>query len=217
MNLILCPLKKEAKELRIAFQSLGMVFNKKNHQGHIYWDCLNKNTKLCVGGYGKTQFAIQAQFWIQCFADIQRLFCVGAAGALAEDIKPLDVVCATQVIEHDFKQKFLVSLAEPIHSAVPIQPINADFQDFTLHKGTIASGDEDIIEIERAEELFRKTKAIAVAWEGAGGARAAKFNSLTYHEVRGITDNARLNVENDFLVNLPRAMHHTAQVLLQAL
>jgi nucleoside phosphorylase len=56
----------------------------------------------------------------------------------------------------------------------------------------IASGDEDIVTIERAAELHTQTGAVAVAWEGAGVARACLFSQIPYLEIRGITDTADL-------------------------
>ena len=42
----------------------------------------------------------------------------------------------------------------------------------------------------RARQLHASTDALAVAWEGAGGARAAAFSQVPYVEVRGISDMA---------------------------
>jgi adenosylhomocysteine nucleosidase len=57
--------------------------------------------------------------------------------------------------------------------------------------------------------------SIAVAWEGAGGARACKFNKKYYLELRGVTDTANHQAAADFEVNLEKAMHNLAQVIVQ--
>ena len=85
---------------------------------------------------------------------------------------------------------------------------------FSVHIGIVASGDEDIVTHIRAEELQKQTNALAVAWEGAGGARAARFNNLPFIEVRGITDNARDDVPQSFSANLPVAMSNIGMVML---
>ena len=59
---------------------------------------------------------------------------------------------------------------------------------FKVHFGKVASGDEDIIERIRAQELNTLTGALAVAWEGAGGARASCFMGIPHLEIRGLTD-----------------------------
>jgi hypothetical protein len=55
---------------------------------------------------------------------------------------------------------------------------------FQVHYGMIASGDEDIVTIERAAELHTQTGAVAMAWEGAGVARACLFSQIPYLEIQ---------------------------------
>ena len=89
-----------------------------------------------------------------------------------------------------------------------------DFKkDFNIHTGFILSGDEDIVSIDRAQSLYNELNALAVAWEGAGGARAAKFNNISYLQIRGITDNARTDVPESFVQNLPKVMSNIAGVI----
>jgi adenosylhomocysteine nucleosidase len=52
-----------------------------------------------------------------------------------------------------------------------------------------------------------------VAWEGAGGARAAAFSGVPFIEVRGITDTADHAASRDFAMNLPLAMANVARLL----
>jgi adenosylhomocysteine nucleosidase len=84
---------------------------------------------------------------------------------------------------------------------------------YQVHIGAIASGDEDIIDPDRAGELFAKTSALAVAWEGAGAARASHFNKIPYLEIRAITDSADKNATEDFRKNIKLGMTHTADFL----
>ena len=87
-------------------------------------------------------------------------------------------------------------------------------RDFTIHFGPVASGDEDIMSESRKKELVNQTGAIAVAWEGAGGARACRFNNIPFTEVRGICDSADHNAEKDFFSNLELVMSHLAEVTI---
>ena len=59
-----------------------------------------------------------------------------------------------------------------------------------MHWSLFASGDEDVIELERKKQIQRRTGALVVAWEGAGGARACQFSGIPFMEIRGVTDNA---------------------------
>jgi adenosylhomocysteine nucleosidase len=61
------------------------------------------------------------------------------------------------------------------------------------------------------------TGAIAVAWEGAGGARACRFSGVPFLEIRGITDSAGHSAPTDFEENLIIALHNLAITVLASL
>lgn len=65
------------------------------------------------------------------------------------------------------------------------------------------------------QELMDLTNCIAVAWEGAGGVRACKFNEKRYVELRGITDTANHQAAADFEANLVIAMHNLAEFIVR--
>jgi adenosylhomocysteine nucleosidase len=85
---------------------------------------------------------------------------------------------------------------------------------FTVHFGPIASGDEDIVTVERQAELRRRTGALAVAWEGAGGARACQFSAMPFVEMRGVTDGANSSAAADFRANLKTAMGNVTTLII---
>jgi adenosylhomocysteine nucleosidase len=70
-----------------------------------------------------------------------------------------------------------------------------------------------VIEESRAHELADKTNALAVAWEGAGGARACLHERVPFLEVRGLTDFAGSSAVSEFRKNLAPAMESVAQVI----
>ena len=134
---------------------------------------------VAIGGHGKTQFGVQTQHLLDHAPDMEALVCFGAAGALAGDLAAGDVVVATETVEHDYTLRF-VSRPLPRFAGdsallsalrrLPLRDVG-----FGVHFGVVASGDEDVIELERAAALRQATEACAVAWEGAGGARAARL------------------------------------------
>ena len=135
------------------------------------------NAVLALGGHGKTQFAIQTQFYIHHFGNIDSVFCVGCAGAIDQKVSILDVVIAEKTLEHDFKLKFisraLPAFAGDLKLLAKFSKLKLD--GFQIHIGILASGDEDVVDLVRAKEIKEQTQALAVAWEGAGGARASKW------------------------------------------
>jgi adenosylhomocysteine nucleosidase len=86
-----------------------------------------------------------------------------------------------------------------------------------VHYGIIASGDEDIVALERAQALHAQTQALAVAWEGAGVARACRFSGISSLEIRAITDTADHEAPAAFETNLRLAMENLGQFLVQAI
>ncbi|HMB33077.1 MAG TPA: acyltransferase, partial [Methylomirabilota bacterium] len=84
---------------------------------------------------------------------------------------------------------------------------------FAVHFGDVASGDEDIVSVDRAQALRDATGALAVAWEGAGGARACAFSATPYLELRAVTDQANVEASSHFAQHLPLAMRNLATLL----
>ena len=70
-----------------------------------------------------------------------------------------------------------------------------------------------MIETERKRALYESTGALAVAWEGAGGARACAFSGIPFIEIRGVTDTADHNAASDFEENLEVAMNNLATLI----
>jgi len=150
--------------------------------------------------------------------EAKTLLCVGAAGRLAEAARFGDLVVATATIEHDYRLRF-VQRPLPRHSPDPglLHELRAvaDRHEFPwgIHFGPVASGDEDVVDPVRAEEIHLETEALCVAWEGSGGARAARFNGLRFVEIRCITDGADRDAAAHFRDTLLRVMPNLADLL----
>jgi adenosylhomocysteine nucleosidase len=146
------------------------------------------------------------------------VICAGAAGALSDGLAVGDVVVATETVEHDIHNHFgppqlprfrgATTMIESLRGVRP--PRSA----FSVHFGPIASGDEDVVTVERQEALRQRTGALAVAWEGAGGARACQFSAMPFVEIRGVTDGANGRAAVDFRANLATAMANVATLIV---
>ena len=172
---------------------------------------------LARGGTGKAQFALQTQHLLDSRPDWERVVCAGAAGALVDDVAIGDVVVATATVEHDYDSRFndrsapsFAGAPAAIESLRRVQTPGA----FEVHFAIVASGDEDIVEPARRNTLHQATDAWAVAWEGAGGARACTFSRVPFVEIRGITDAADHLAPAHFEANLAAAMSHVADLML---
>ena len=166
------------------------------------------------GGLGKAQFAVQTQHLIDSCPGVSLVICAGAAGALVDGLSVGDVVIATETVEHDIRNKFGRPLLPRFRGSAELvdtfRKMPVDDRAFRVHFGPIASGDEDVIEAARRQEIHQLTGALVVAWEGAGGARACQFSGIPFVEIRGITDNANGTAAADFAMNVHRALHNVA-------
>jgi adenosylhomocysteine nucleosidase len=191
--LVLAPDPAEAEGLLQGFMRRNIDYE---HIQVGVLDCVqlpSLDMLLGVGGNGKAQFGIHAQYLMDRCGGTDVLACVGAAGRLADNIQIGDIVLGTVTIEYDYKERFNPE-PPPRHDG------SADVVDeflglsqstpfpFRVHPGVIASGDEDVVDPVRAAELRAATGGLCVAWEGSGGARAARLNGVKFIEIRGITD-----------------------------
>ena len=196
MILILTPLSKEYEGLKPALRN-------------------REDVLLAVGGHGKVQFALTTLHLIQRHSP-HLVICAGACGALAPWLKVADVVAATTTIEHDYKLRFVqrpLPTFDGEGRVLEQLKTKTSWPNFKLHLGPIASGDEDIVDAGMAADLRARTGALAVAWEGAGGARACCFAKVPYLELRAVTDLANEHSVRNYAESIGEAMISLGQVL----
>jgi adenosylhomocysteine nucleosidase len=217
-TLIMVPLQEEIALFRQACTAHGLATTDATVGRLVAIRVPDLGLTVVPGGLGKVQFAVQTQHVLDVSRTWDVVICAGAAGALVDGLAVGDVVVATETVEHDIHNRFGPPLLPRFSGAATMieslrgvrQPRNA----FTVHFGPIASGDEDVVAIERQAELRLRTGALAVAWEGTGGARACQFSAVPFVEIRGVTDGANNNAAADFRANLATAMRNVATVIV---
>ena len=216
-TLIVTPLQEEYDELCNSLCALGLEANRDKIGKLNVHHFRALNATLARGGHGKTQFGIQTQHLLD-HARFDLAICAGAAGALAPEVQVGDIIVATSTIEHDYNLKFAKrpqpQFAGDTQSIAQLQKLDVANIGFNVYFGVMAGGDEDVIEVQRGRELRDLHNALAVAWEGVGGARAAAFSDVPYLEVRGATDTADHEAPVVFDVNLKIVMRNIASLLL---
>jgi len=216
--LVVTPLQEEYNDLYHSLSALDL----KSHAdkiGKLQVHCFPQiNVTLARGGHGKTQFGIQTQHLLD-HAKFDLIICAGAAGALAPEVKIGDLIIATTTLEHDYNIKFSIRpkprFAGDRQSIEQIRALDLSDTDFKVHFGIMAGGDEDVIEVTRGTELYKEHNALAVAWEGVGGARACAFSEVPYLEIRGATDTADREAPVVFDLNLKIVMKNIAYLLVR--
>ena len=215
-RLIVTPLQEEYSNLYDSLSALGFESYTERIGRLDVHSFPEINLTLARGGHGKTQFGIQTQHLLD-HRKFDLVICAGAAGALAPEVRVGDVIIATSTLEHDYNLKFAVrpkpSFAGDRKSIEQIGALNLSDANFRIHFGIMAGGDEDVIEVTRGTELFEAHNALAVAWEGVGGARACVFSEVPYLEIRGATDTANHEAPIVFDVNLKLVMKNIAYLL----
>ena len=218
---MLTPLKDEFHPLLEAFTLMGYPSISREAGRLPVCEIADLHLWLAVGGHGKTQFGVQTQHLLDLIPQVSLVICAGAAGGIDPTVQIGDVIIATHTIEHDFTNRFVKrplpsfnGSPEHLEKLKALQPYSEDFH---VHFGAIASGDEDIIDTARADEVRLSTGALAVAWEGAGGARAARFMGIPYVEIRGLTDVADHDAPAVFDENVKIIMPRIAVIVAKLL
>lgn len=214
--LVVTPLQKEMDALLAGCAQLGSRVEEAVVGRLTVARIPDLGLTVARGGVGKAQFAVHTQHLLDA-ATWDMAICAGVAGGLVDEVAIGDLVVATVVFEHDYNNR-MVPTPKPRFESDPailaaLQAVTLDQPGFQIHYGLVASGDEDVIDMNRRDAVRLLSNAIAVAWEGAGGARAAAFSRVPYVEIRGISDNANQTAPSDFATNLARAMHNVALLL----
>ena len=217
---ILTPLRAELFILREALENQGFLKRKFYLEAIEIVEFQEIDLLLALGGHGKTQFGIQSQYIFARLPQIEILVCAGAAGALCSTVQVGDLVVATETVEHDYNLQFvnrpLPRFTGDSETIDVLQKIQLETEsDFSVYFDAVASGDEDVVTPARRQELAKLTGCMVVAWEGAGGARACKFNQKRYIELRAVTDTADHTAIEDFKRNLTTAMSNLANFVIQ--
>ena len=217
--LIISPLEDEFNAIIEAMSDHGLSTSETT-VGRLNLRAANDGAMMIAqGGLGKAQFALQTQHILDHVGKLDLVVCAGTAGCLVDGLRPGDVVIGTETVEHDFNKKIFKSplprFAGHDASLRALRDLGSVAQfPFNVRFGPIASGDEAIVDSARRREVHDATGALAVAWEGAGGARACSFSDTPYLEIRGVSDLADDTAIDEFARNLPMAMRNVALVAM---
>lgn len=217
-RLIIFPLQKELAAFLQGCVQRGYTYETTQIGKLLAIQLPNLGITLACGGLGKAQFALQTQHLLDVGGSWDLVICTGAAGALANHLSVGDVVVATATVEHDIHNNFGEPIVPRFDSAATavteLRRAAQNIKTFSIHFGPVASGDEDVVDSERRRHIQELTGAYAVAWEGAGGARACQFSNVPYIEIRGITDAADGEAAASFEINLANLMDNLAHMII---
>lgn len=158
-------------------------------------------------GVGKVNAAACAQMLIDRFA-VNAVINVGVAGGVSFQLRVLDVVVGTALVQHDFDLRpfgYVKGYLGADYGGDPASPtlFEADKalvsravtaakavlgDEHACYEGVIASGDEFVASSERREAIASMCGAMASEMEGAAIAQVASQNGVPFLVLRTISD-----------------------------
>ena len=194
----------------------GLKFN----TGTIY----GKKIAIVKCGIGKVFASMAASLMIARFSP-RLIVNTGVGGALSKGLRPLDVVVATKLLQHDMDTsalgdaKGLISGINKIYfdtdrRASEILLREAEKLSLNARGGVIASGDKFIAERAEKEAIISEFSADVCEMEGAAIAQVAFVNETPFAVVRAISDSADEGSSMDYMEFLPVAAMNSSKLTL---
>jgi adenosylhomocysteine nucleosidase len=194
-------------ENRVTESVGGIEFN----LGVLY----GKNVVIARCGVGKVFSAICAEAMVIKYAP-KLIINSGVGGALDKSLRPLDIVFADKLVQHDMDTSPLgdpVGLISGINKvyfetdvrARMILEESAREMDINYLVGTIATGDKFISEKADKDRIVSLFGASACEMEGGAIAHTAYVNQIPFMVVRAISDSADGDACMDYAAFLPQA------------
>ncbi|MDR3215785.1 MAG: 5'-methylthioadenosine/adenosylhomocysteine nucleosidase [Bacilli bacterium] len=197
MILVVAAMDEEYQELAKMLENERVLCCKgiKCHQGKID----NKDVMLMLSGVGKVNAAYSLSTIMNNF-EIDFVINIGSAGGINSkdyNIKPLDIVIAQKVCQHDVD----LTLAHRLPGVLPDLPqyyhasldtsMLADLKDsdLTYHVGTIASGDQFVGDLEIVKKIQHSFEDVcAVEMEAGAIAQICYILKVPFVIFRSISD-----------------------------
>ncbi len=175
-------------------------------------------------GVGKVYAAMCAEAMIIKYSP-KIIVNTGVAGALKDGIKPLDIVVATSLVQHDMdttavgdpRGMIIVRGEEKIFFESDLcaqRAISSAASElgFTCFSGVIASADKFIAAKEDKQRIVELFGAYACEMEGAAVAHVAYVNSIPFAVIRAISDSADGEATLDFPTFMPLAAQNSSEL-----
>lgn len=187
---IICAMEKEIIKYKDIFK-LEIT----NKDLNIYEGIFNnKKIVLCLSGIGKVNAAILTQYLIDIYKP-NYIINSGCCGSLVEEGQILDTILVSYATYHDFTPIRIMESTTPDQGK-----IKPDEKLFNLAKeilegnnisykiGGIASGDCFVTDNKMRDDIYNRTKCIAVDMESASISHTAKKNEVPFLILRSISD-----------------------------
>ena len=175
----------------------------------------SKSVVIAKCGVGKVFAAICAEAMIIKYSP-DLIINSGVGGALSKDLRPLDIVFADKLVQHDMDTS---AIGDPVGLISGINKVYFDTDErarailesaakslnIKYAIGTIATGDKFISDKVDKDRISSTFGAIACEMEGGAIAHASFVNATPCVVIRAISDSADGEATMDYPVFLPKA------------
>lgn len=169
---------------------------------------MKKDVVLVVSGIGKVNSAVCCQILLDEF-NVDYIINVGVAGGAREEIKPLDIVIADNLLQHDMDTSVFGDQVGQVprldtydfkcdEKLINIAMESAKSSNANTHVGRIISGDQFIADGAKILSLREKFNAYACEMEGGSIAQVCYLNVIPFVVIRSISDNATTGAHMDY-------------------
>lgn len=180
-------------------------------------------------GIGKVNATLCTQTLIDLF-EVDAIINTGIAGGVAPEVHIGDMVVAQNVVQHDFdlsvfgyerghipgfSSSFFEASRDLVHECVEILKPLAD--EFTLHTGTVATGDVFVCTSEQKNMLYQDFSALCCEMEGGAIGQVCTVAGVPFTILRCISDQANGLSVNDYPQFEIQMAHRCAQVVCEFL
>lgn len=208
------PMEKEARRLIAALRSR----RRRTLRGRplITGTLGGRACAVLVSGTGKIRSAAGTQLLLDQ-VECDSVFHFGSGGALDPTLAIGDLVVASDIVEHDYIQKFGEREDHPIATTDPAG--RRRFLAFAAKRGTVAragrivSGNEDVVTTTRRDELCQQFEGVSVDWESAGCAQVCNANRVPVVVIRAISDFAYEHTHDEYSQNAVDVCGRLAELL----
>lgn len=215
------------EELEYIRQFVDVVTEKDMAGMHFYVGRFRDMAVVLVrSGIGKVNAAICTQVLIDCFA-VDKVVCIGVAGALASDLRIGDIVVSIDACQHDMDCSVF---GDPVGTIPRMDcsffPADEELRrlalacgqeaGLTMKEGRIASGDQFISEKAQKERIQRTVGGDCAEMESAAIAHTCYLNDIPFVILRAISDQAEGDAAMDFNTFVKQAALN-AGILIKAM
>lgn len=224
---IIVAMNEELEEIK---KYMKNIETKSKFENEFFIGDIGKNKcVLTVCGIGKVNAARTTQILIDYY-NPEFIINIGVAGGISSRVNIGDVVVGEKLVQYDFNLtafgrekgeisdkigKFIYSDFKLVEKAENI--FNENKLEFEIVKGTIASGDQFVTEIDLSKSICDEFEADCVEMEGASIAQVCFLDKVPFIVIRSISDSPNEKNRLDFEEFLQMASKNVADFIFKLL